>query len=160
MRNGADTFIKSYLNLFALFITLNISKLLIFDPGKSWKTIHEIVNVHTKIAIRLSKILSPIVYCYAGVFQRFCSVTSTHLWICLILISRTNSQMNWYIIININLFLTKLKTNWILNCAHEDKRILRFTKNLKFVGTHNIPTTYILILNEVSNHILLLSKFI
>jgi hypothetical protein len=81
---------------------------------RSWKTIHEIVNVHTKIAIRLSKIFSPIVYCYAGVFQRFCSVTFTHLWICLILISRTNSQMNWYIIININLFLTKLMTNLIL----------------------------------------------
>ena len=116
MRNGADIFIKLHLNLFTLLITIKISKIFIFDPGKSWKTIHEIVNVHTKIAIRLSKILSPIVYCYAGVFQRFCSVTSTHLWICLILISRTNSQMNWYIIININLFLTKLKTNWILNC--------------------------------------------
>ena len=110
---------------------------------RSWKTIHEIVNVHTKIAIRLSKIFSPIVYCYAGVFQRFCSVTFTHLWICLISISRTNSQMNWYIIININLFLTKLKTIWINSQLHEDKRILRFKKNLKFVGTHNIPTTYI-----------------
>ena len=66
--------------------------------------------------------------------------------------------MNWYIIININLFLTKLKDK--LNSQLRAWRQKNIAIHKEFVGTHNIPTTYILILNEVSNHILLLSKFI
>ena len=42
--------------------------------------------------------------------------------------------MNWYIIININLFLTKLKTNWILNsrqkniAIHKESEICWYTQ--------------------------------